>query len=281
MGTFVLTTMHGMGDCLYLRSIVQELLKQGKKFFLRTSWPQFFNDLPVEGFIKLNSPLRTQKANEEKYHSVYNHSVNWKRLPQEHYRYDGRGNIPFPESLAICAGLEKYPRLVLPVNPSIFEKIAFIRLPTDRREWPAPARNPKQEYMQFAINYLKAKGYKTIGFVNLGEGEYLCEPHLTVDEIDDNISIESLCEYIAGNILISPVGFTLPMSIATGARSLFIFGGMIPPHMLLPFYKTPDIFCVAPDPFCDCYNKDHRDCNKDIEKYRIMESLSCLISERI
>jgi hypothetical protein len=263
----VLDGMLGLGDNLYQRPVLRELVK-ARPVYLSTSWPQLYRDLPIR-FIKPTTRLRTQSKNLQRWHA-------WSSLPgiidrrRWHYTFDHGDTIL--ESLCKGVGL-KAPALDMsgpPMKPVHREPYIVVRPATVRTEWRAESRNPRPEYIAQAVDALRGR-YRVVSVADLTPGaEWALEPLPHADERfhRGELDIEQLLALVAGAAaVVGGVGWLVPAAIAYRVPMLLLFGGWgmhnRPERIFDPRLDVSRIHCVLPDRHCLCSSAAHA-CDKTI-----------------
>jgi len=259
----------GMGDNIYLRPVIRQLLTQYDNVYLRTPWPKLFVDLPNIFPVKPKTNLRTQSKN------IDHSRGGWHDVPHGTVEINPRYSIgSFKQGMNVIQAFER----TVPIDDFKFDlpvierkikyKYAVIRPATIRMEWQCPARNCKPEYIQACVDILKEQGIATIGIADLEEDKEWLEGAFNVDQFyyDGMFSPKYIASLMKGaEVVVSPVGFALPMGIALNVPTFIIYGGFVPPRALVdPRMDLSKYGYASPDPFCECYNRSHKSCQKAI-----------------
>lgn len=275
--------MDGLGDNIYQRPFVKMAMKH-INLWLRTPWPELYADL---GLKCRPSPvkLRTQNKNQILQREWSLPPRHFNQIEQIRYK---RNEI---ETIGMVRSLERrWPHadgtyvMDLPNfghSPVAEEKpIAIVRPATLRREWLAPARNPRPEYIQQAINILKDFGYYTVSIADCdgaredGAGEWFdgAEPSGMDRKWHQGelrfTSLMALVQHAA--VIVGGVGWIVPAAIAAKKPLYIIFGGRgghNAPQVI--FDKRMDLTKVGfslPNNFCRC-TEAHHGCDKTISAF--------------
>jgi len=274
--------MQGLGDNLYQRAILREVVKV-RQVYLMTPWPQLYSDLPVR-CVKSQTLLRTQAKN------LLRPSTVWCKPPplidRRRWHYSIRHGTMLQ---ALCDDLGMYFQTVDFSGPPV-EKVnrkpyIVVRPVTQRIEWKSESRGPKPEYLVRAVEALRQQ-YKIVSIADIQPPyETAVEPLPYADETYNKgeLSVEQLLALVAGaTAVVGGVGFIVPMSIAYQVPLLLIYGGCLahngPQRILDPRIDTRKIYQVLPDNPCMCNRSDHK-CVKTISVFdkhieRFMERLN-------
>lgn len=263
--------MLGLGDNIYQTPIIRELARQNQ-VYLRTPWPQLYRDMGKNLHLgRVETKLRTQGKNQLKnpippckFPDFY------RRIRLSYVPYQRKG-VAFYRGLILAAGLNGFD-YQLKLRPTCQNRkdYAVIRPATFRQEWKALSRNPKPEYIQFAIDQLEKKGIETIVVADIDP------PHEVYDGPRPNASryyefgelgLEEMIELIyRARVVVGGVGFIVPLCIAIGTPAIIIHGGVggcsAPSLIDAPGEGRPTH--VLPESYCLCQSHSHP-CNKDLD----------------
>lgn len=263
--------MQGLGDNLYQRAVVRELVKQRGPLHLVTSWPQLYRDIEGVSCVKPATKLRTQRKN------IARAGAEFKDAPQEFARpigYNGRGTML--DSMLRSVGLT--PAAVDFSGPRFAPTIRsrpyiVIRPGTVRAEWLAAARNAKPEYLCAAAEHLRTS-FDIVSVADLARGqEYPIEPLPFADERyhAGELHIEHLLSLVAGAAgVVGGVGWLFPAAVAYQVPMLLVYGGWGhvngPAHIIDHRMDVSRVVQAMPDTFCMCNNRAHN-CEKHISGF--------------
>lgn len=265
----VLRLMRGLGDTIYQRALIDSGV-------VDTPWAELFEDKPEVFCVKSDTDLRTQKKNADAYQD-------WCEKPS--YREEVQVDYN-PSTLAIARNIIRVMERYLGHDHFSFDlpdfgkspvkgKYVVIKPNTVRSEWMCPARNCKSEYINKASLMLKKKGYKIIGIADVAEGEEWLDgipPYVDEAYYEGEFNIKELVSLVRGaELMVSSVGWPVPMCLATGTRLICIGGGLgrfNNPEMITdPRMEHIDEFkFIEPDEYCMCGNMNH-DCKKEISDF--------------
>jgi hypothetical protein len=279
--------MQGLGDNVYQRVVARACLAQGWEVWARTSWPQVWWDLPVK-ILPTETQLRTQAANLKSY------ADGWDERPESpyerrHLRYsttDFAKGMSIPSALLENAGFTNGP-----VDFSFRPKpewldwakeykksqcrkpLAIVHPGTVRTEWPNSARPNDPRYMQQLIDQHQEFEWWELGWLD--------EPHevlygdalkgVTRSLMRGQFTTEQLIALMAvADVIVTCVGFMLPLGIALRTPTLCLYGGDLPDRSLVePWMIGGPYAAIEPTPFCTCgFSNRHTNgqCNKVLEQ---------------
>jgi len=260
--------MQGLGDNLYQRPVLREILATGRTVYLSTAWPQLYADLPVR-CVRPLTRLRTQSKNVRRLSA-------WHTAPRGaeplRWTYAGQGGTILG---ALCekAGVhaDKLDFAGPPVERVARAPYVVVRPATIRAEWRADGRNPQPEYIARAAATLRECGYRIISVADLRAGEEWALPPLPVaDETyhAGELPIERLLALVAGAAaVVGGVGWLVPAAVAYRVPMLLLFGGWGrdngPQRIFDPRMDTSLIHQALPDRWCVCGDRAHA-CDKTI-----------------
>jgi hypothetical protein len=146
------------------------------------------------------------------------------------------------------------------------KKLCLVRLPTIRREWACPSRNPLPEYFNQIMDAYKDRFYfMSIGDVGIEEplvGQY---QGLDYEFHNKQLGLwETINLMKKADLVIAPPSFIIPLSIAYRFNAFIIYGGHVPHEVYID--ERMDLGRIGyaqPNPFCNCALNDHN-CNKEI-----------------
>lgn len=245
-----INVLPSLGDAIYCRRVVKAFATS-----IDTQWPDLFSDLDV--------PIRAGVGVKPRYDSktLIFHSI------------PGAIDRCFPEYNEPLS-LPSFPQPEL-------GRYAVVRVPTLRRDFYAPARNPDMQYLHDAVVLLKANGLTVVGVGNVGEFERFDgePPNVDLAFWRGELSIAELMGFIAGaSLIVAGPGWTVPASMAYAIPHIVVYGGAYKwnapsaltgdlPHRLVPI--LPDEPCTA------CWDVKHH-CNKHISRFseRFLDALN-------
>lgn len=276
-----------MGDNLYQVPVVSLLAQQQGPVYLRTPWPQFYRHIPQVIAVRSETRLRTQAKNVSASTSGFAPPPAKSRLLKLTYTpYVIRGT-PFYQGLCLSSW-QNHQRyfLQLPRDPVMEmprRNFAIIRPCTIRQEWRCPSRNPKPEYIQWAIDHLSQRGIETVVLSDIHPpDEVYSGPrprNATAYFEHGELSAEELLEmFWSCRLVVGPPGFLAPMAIATGTPALVIHGGaggLNAPH-LIDAPGQGSLSHVLPDNHCMCRDRKHT-CDKQINLCKLKQALDDLL----
>jgi hypothetical protein len=267
--------MLGMGDNIYQRPALKALAAERGDVYIRTTWPQFYRDMPNVHPVYADTGLRTQRANALSSDEFVTCPPKLEKLVCRYKISDFRRGIVPPDAMAKSLGVSiANESFELPWERNDMGRVGIIRPPTVRSEWTNSARPNDAVHMQRLIDNHPEITWISLGWIKPGEEWYYGEP-LRVDEeyMLGQLSIDAMITMIASaEIMVTCVGFGLPLGIALRQRTLTMYGGDVPARLLrnewmdLTHHRE-----VEPNPFCDCYGSRHMggECNKRLDDEEI------------
>jgi hypothetical protein len=283
--------LQGLGDNIYQRAFVKQLARKSE-VWLETSWPELYADIAGLHFVvpAINGKLRTQTKN------VSRAKVKWEHRPQRAMRTVRNTYVPaFQNHKSIIWGMEQSFQLQLdpvdfdlpklPPPPVVSEKpIAFVRPATERREWLNVARNPRPEYIVQVVEQLRPTHHIAIIADVLDGAEWFVgrPPRGDSEFIRGELhAMDMLALLAASDLVIGPVGFIVPASIALKRDCFVILGGQgghnSPERILDNRLDCSRIKFATPREFCGCTSMRH-DCNKEIPN--LMACFAAFLADR-
>jgi hypothetical protein len=261
--------LHGLGDNIFQRPFVNDLSRRMVTVWLRTPWPQLYQDIANVSFVRCPSGLRTQ-------------AKNLALLGQNKFSYvlrsvaEGSADVRLrmfyhSEELKKTSITGAFRLQVPPRDKLVFDLPKFhapkglpkpyivVRPATIRTEWKNPARNPDPSYLAEAVEALKSR-YTIISVADLeagvedleGEPPYadICYHRGELNVMD----LLGLVRHAAG--CIGGVGWLLPAAVAYRVPILLILGGMgghnAPYQITDPDQDLSKVVWATPDNFCMC-----------------------------
>lgn len=259
----------GLGDQIYYRPYLDQL----KGVTVATPWPELWRGYKV---IREDRGLRTHKINADAQSASVWSSDGGREVCLSYVR-DLR-TCSIPDSLARQTGVtlaKSEFRIRADWDcPKIPGKVALFHPPTIRKEWAAPARNPHHEYMEAILRWLKDDGYTTVSIGHVDPrhetmvGNYRCDYEYMRGELHYTAVLSLIAR---ADLVVSAPGFFVPACLALKARCLIVFGGHVPPRILIGDLAHDGWHHVAPSPFCFCVDRGH-DCEKSIPMDRLREA---------
>ena len=154
-------------------------------------------------------------------------------------------------------------------------KIAVIRPPTVRKEWPVPARGCNVKYLIDAVKMLNNAGWVTISIADTKEGESIpmgwtdtCTHHFDSGQFTFT---EVLSLIDVSNLVVGSPGFIVPAGWMSGKPTFIIYGGRgaydSPATHFDIRFPMVNIGWALPDNFCECHVDNHQ-CDKTITGFR-------------
>lgn len=270
--------MNGLGDTLYSRPFIKAAVARGADIWLKTAWPQLFQDMPQ---VKCVSPgnigLRTQHKNINLAAAAGLYERPIRNVSWQNWHYVSQPNISISAALSKGLPLGEHDswQLDLPefrVAARTVSNLPYIivRPCTVRSEWRADNRNPLPEYIMRAVQKLAGR-YEIVGVADLSPAqEWAVEPLPYVDQsfYAGELDVSALMALVQGAAaIISPVGWAVPAALAARKPLLCIAGGQggnnSPARLVDPRIDTGLIHWALPDNYCRCKAWTHA-CNRKI-----------------
>lgn len=276
--------MHGIGDSLWARPFVRQLVNEGHELYLETPLPFIYGDLPVK-FIKPTQTHRTQEKYldqttysfverpdyfDKRINFFYSHDEIKKHGIMTHmeqaFGYEP-GSIQFEMDMP-----SNLPAHGLLLPKKLAKKLAIVRPVTHRKEWLCTSRSPKANYIAWCARILKDMGYYVISVADCVEGEEWIEdggePPADLKLHNGELGLEKTFSlFESAELVITGDGFAVPAAIAAKTNVFVIFGGRgkySNPHKLFDLrMNMKKIGWALPDNFCRCASMEH-DCDKEI-----------------
>lgn len=272
MTPLVITGMQGLGDNILQRPFVRAAAEE-REVFLKTPWPELYDDLPVWP-VKAATRLRTQSKNQKA------SSIQWVDAPElrgQHVQI-AYGSATFARGSITDAMEESLPLrgrpFVFDLPPSLGKPIGcadyvLMRPLTVRHEWHNSARNPAPEQLIQVALWLRARGLKVMLVADIDPPyERLVgklPPH-DIAFLKGELNVRELIRLVRhARAVVGAVGWILPAAIACGTPAFILLGGQgghnAPEKVTDPRMDLTRIGWGMPDEFCRCTNMRHR-CDK-------------------
>lgn len=279
----LIDSMHGLGDNIYQRPFVKNLVEQGNNVYIRTVLPGIYNDIKGLRFIKPGATYRTQ----EKSLLKESQTIKWCSLPESYEvinpLYDGANLKETSIIQSMKIKFSKYGNMDdlvwdLPYfgwKNNIDNKgkpIAIIRPGTVRNEWRVTTRNADPKYINYSAAVLKEYGYYVISIADVDDiNEFLVGQPPAADLVlhKGELGIYSTLDLMSiSDVVVGGSGFILPATVSMANPHLFvIFGGRMmydsPYKVFHPSMNMKKISWATPTNPCYCTLSKH-DCNKNI-----------------
>jgi hypothetical protein len=265
---------YGLGDGVYHRPFIKQMVEQYDQVYLETPWPELYSDLPLK-FVRPRTTLRTQRKNIERL-DLYVDEVP-RSVPHTQKMYTGQG-IVLAGILGMLSTMYGLPvaELDLPSypRPKIDKPYMVVRPVTLRKEWRADARGPRPEYLRDFVDYAR-QFYTVVSVADLEEGEEWIEGPFPYADITYHkgelmpAELLGLIEHAA--LVVGGVGFIVPICIAYKTPLVCILGGLgaynSPEVITHPTMDLSRVTFFTPDNFCRCTKMSHT-CDKTISNFR-------------
>lgn len=272
--TLIVEGMKGLGDNIYQRIVVQAAA-QREAVYLKTPWPELYEDLPIR-FLPMDTPLRTQRKNLSRQPaSRWSASPPSARTVRIGYGTRELADVSLVRAMESALPLHGQP-FVMDLPTYARQQIgdgrplAIVRPVTVRTEWRNEARNPRPEYVAEIAAALMASCY-VVSVADLQDGEeWLLEPappaHARMHR--GELSVRQLLGLVqAAAVVVGGVGWIVPAAIAARVPAYVVLGGHgghnAPEKLSDPRMDLSRIGWAVPDRFCRCADMRHR-CDKTI-----------------
>lgn len=280
----VVTTMGGFGDCLYTRPFVRAYARF-RPTWVRTAWPELYDDLPVKGFVPLTSWLRCSQKNLERQERQWQAAPvgAWETAPGYSRWCLLADQYTTMEALERFLPLSNVPGepfvfdlpANLPVSPVRSRKpVAVIRPVTIRIEWPNIARNCDPVYMRLAAEELVARGYHVVSVADIDPDHEPADGELPFAHKAYHRGELGPRELLAlirdAAVVVGSVGWILPACVAARTPLILVRGGQAgfnrPEILIDPRMDDSLVQWIGPPDICTCTEHAHR-CNKLIPEF--------------
>lgn len=269
--------MQGIGDNINQRCFIKALANKGHEIWLKTPLPEIYAGIDNLHFVRTNTPLRTQRKNEQA------SSVTFEReppgVPCKRIFY-GNGHLQaggifdaMEQQFGIVPAEMDLPHFPAPEIPLPNGKpIALIRPTTERTEWHNASRGPLNEYVDAVAKMLALRGFHVISIAdNAPELEWIpdCEPFAHRKLHNGELTITQMLALVeradivlTGACVIShaALAYQKPMICLQGGN------GGNNHHSKITDARCMDLsraLFVYPDNYCRCQEMKH-DCDKTI-----------------
>ncbi|EGT3137579.1 TPA: hypothetical protein SH488_000091 [Salmonella enterica] len=271
--------MHGIGDNINQRCFIKALVKQGKEVWLRTPLPEIYAGIPNLHFVKANTPLRTQRKNEQ------STSVRFESEPPGIPRqciFYGNGHLQAGSifdamqqqfgTLPAAMDLPHYPAPDIPVPDG--KPLAVIRPTTERTEWHNASRGPLNKYVDEVSRLLALRGFHVISIADNEPGQEWIpdlEPFAHRKLHDGQLSITQMLALVErADIVLTGACVVMHAALAYGKPMICLQGGNggNNHHSKVTDPRCMDLsraLFVYPDNYCRCQEMKHS-CDKTISR---------------
>lgn len=275
MSAVLIECWEGLGDNVYLRPMVRAAVDAGEDVYLKTPWPQLFQDLDVR-FVDPDAQYRTQSKN-----AAAQPPARWSEAPAgirvvqptiSKAAPSITGGIAVDSPWPVSRELFDLPSLGHLTIDERLQPLAVVRPVVVRTEWENISRNPDPKYVFDAVELLKAGGYQVVAIADLEEGsEWIEEPSPNADSWYMGEPVETVMSLIElADVVVGGVGFILPVAIAYGTPLITIGGGNgghnAPERLVGYGMDGSKAGWLLPDDYCRCLSYDH-ECPKHISDF--------------
>ena len=256
-------SMQGLGDNIMQRAVLKEYLAENDVVvYLNTPYPELYSDLNIKT-VRPESKLRCQSKHMQQ--AAFDHDS----LPEIAFdqifrvKYTGwidRG-FSLMEGMAMCLGMDKFffeldlPQKLMHSEPVL--KAVFVKPPTIRTDWSAPARNCKMDYIQYAMH--KIPHCTVLTDMEKGKEEYDDFRPLCRHYMEKGLTLQQLVQLVKGaeGFIASP-GFFIPLAAALKKPILIIYGGNGAYNQPSNMPENKKAVHVVPENQCMCKDPRHK-----------------------
>lgn len=266
----IIEPLQGLGDEIYQRAFIKQL---DKPCYIKTPWPELYNDIDGVHFLKPSTPLRTQRKNEDRQPDI------WSGPPKGHKKKrivrSSTDNVieEMKRQFEVEPGTFDLPVLNTSIQTSNY---AIIRPVTLRKERQEIARNCKPQYINEIAQYLLDQGYHVISIADVDdENEWIvgnCPPASQYFHRGELNVTDMLGAIQNASVVTGPVGWIVPAAVATTTPTWIVCGGqgmLNSPEKIVPLrhINMSNINFQVPDKFCYCKDRLHNGCDKTISNH--------------
>ena len=283
--------MEGVGDCIYQRPFIKQLIKDGHEVYLSVYLHELFSDIKGLKFLK-PAKEHTYRTQQKQFDSQK--SIKYDTPPPKFDKvidplYSGTDLIhdSIVYSMSLKFGVDNLSNLewnlpnlshhltkhesILKSIPFGFKKIAIVRPSTIRSEWKVSTRSPDPTYIYWCAHVLHEAGYYVISIADVdGSNEWIEGPapfaDLTLHSGD--LGIFGTLELLkTADVVIGGSGFIVPATVSAKVPLFILFGGRgaydSPYKIFHPSMNLKKIGWAVPRNFCRCTLAEHA-CDKSI-----------------
>lgn len=285
-------SMEGVGDCIYQRPFIKQLIGMGHEVYIRVYLHDLYSDIVGLKFLKPKKDYtyRTQEKQRNQ-QSKIQYAVEPKEFDEiVKPLYSGKDLVH--DSIIYTMfhkfGIEPNNKLewTLPYfethkNPEyqnikkiIYDSgkpLAIMRPSTIRKEWEVYTRSPDPTYLFWVSHVLHEMGYFVISIADAnGTDEWIeqPEPYADMKLHDGELGIYGTLDLMRGaSVVVGGSGFIVPACVSLGVPLFVLFGGRgayDSPYKI--FHASMDLRKVGwalPRNFCRCTLNKHN-CDKSI-----------------
>lgn len=278
---------YGLGDNVYEQAFVRAIAEEYSTVYVQTPFPQLYHGIENVAFVPPKPhQFRTQMEAQREWTDWVKEPVFQETLRMDYYLGNTRQergvvanfkrfcpverldfDLPLDMNWMVQAEeVLEHARAELGVD----QKMALVKYPTVRREWAAPARAPRVEYLDQCVRELKEAGYYVVSIASLEDNHEWWTERGPVDadlELHHNeggLWAALGLAWLADRIVTCP-SFLVPVGLGFHKPVFGVFGGSVKPEVLVDGEVKDAGFWgyAAPEPFCACWRTDHQ-CYKDI-----------------
>lgn len=231
-----LKAMAGLGDNLYIRPFIRDMVKRNIPIALQTAYPDLFSDMslrivrPQTGHPNAMKSIR-QWGDRHHWRGAPDASPGLKMMPSI-IGYDPESWRPITEQIEAQFPLRSDYLFNLPDVKSDMEplppKLAIIRPLVKREGFDFPSRDPLNEYILKAEKALRLAGFVTIGVASIGYGEVAAAemPKFDVDFTKGQLPLFELINlFRKSSAVVAGPGFAQLMGVAANGPQVMSLWG--------------------------------------------------------
>lgn len=231
-----LKAMAGLGDNLYIRPFIRDMVKRNIPVALQTAYPELFSDMGLRIVRPQTAHLNAMKSIREwgdKHHwRGAPKNSNGMRITPTLIGYDPENWRPITEQIEAHFPIVRDYLFNLPNVKSDMEplppKLAIIRPLVKREGFDVPARDPLNEYILKAEKALRLSGIVTIGIAAIGHGEVAAAemPKFDVDFTKGQLPLNEVINlFRKSTAVVSGPGFAQLMGVAANGPQVMSLWG--------------------------------------------------------
>lgn len=269
--------MCGIGDNINQRCFIKALVNKGHEIWLKTPLPEIYAGIPNLHFVKANTPLRTQRKNEQRTTAIFENEPPGVTAQRIFY---GNGHLleggifdAMEKQFGVAPAKMDLPHFSLPdIRVPAGKPMAIIRPTTERNEWHNASRGPLNKYVDEVARLLAVRGFHVISIADNEPGQEWIpdlEPYAHRKLHNGELSITQMLALVErADIVVTGACVTSHAAMAYEKPTILLQGGnggnnhhsKITDPRCMDLSKTLFIY---PDNYCRCQLMKH-DCDKTI-----------------
>lgn len=269
--------MHGIGDNINQRCFIKALAGKGHEIWLKTPLPEIYAGIPNLHFVHANSPLRTQKKNEQASGARFEPEP--PGIPRRRVFYGNahllKGGIfeAMEEQFGTPPAMMDLPSYApAGIRIPAGKPVALIRPTTERTEWHNASRGPLNQHIDDVSRRLAICGFHVISVADVQEGQEWIpdgEPFAHQKFHHGQLSIWQMLALVErADIVLTGPCVVMLAALAYRKHMISLGGGCggSNHHLKVTDPRCMDLsraMFVYPDNYCRCQQM-HHDCDKKI-----------------